>query len=379
MKKVLSIAFILQLMLSISACKNQANEEGAVEKKPENGILIEVSKQQFIEQGMRLDTLGRASFSDVISANGVIEVPPNNRATVNAFLGGYVKDIPLLVGDKVRKGQKLLTVENLEFLELQQRYLETGQRMKYLQAEYERQKQLYEEKINSKKVFMKAENEFQEAKIERQALEKKLRMIHIDPNRVSPDNLLSQAPIYSPIEGSVTRVFVNNGSHVSPDDPIMEIVNSDDLHLEIQIFEKDALQLEKGQRIAFRVPEHSDKVFRAEVYLIGKSVGTDRTVKVHAHLREEGETRFIPGMFVQAEIMAGEITGTAISTDGIAKIEEKTFVLKLIDENESTYTFRKIEVEIGEERNGFVSIDLPADLQDSRFLIGFPSSVSGQP
>ena len=379
MKKVLSIAFVLQLLLVVGSCKNHTNEAGAVQDKPENGILIEVYKQQFTEQGMRLDTLGRASFSDVISANGIIEVPPNNRATVNAFLGGYVKDIPLLVGDKVRKGQKLLTVENLEFLELQQRYLETGQRMKYLKAEYERQKQLYEENINSKKIFMKAENEFEEVKIERQALEKKLRMIHIDPNRVSPDNLLSQAPIYSPIEGSVTRVLVNNGTHVSPDDPILEIVNSDDLHLEIQIFEKDALQLEKGQRIAFRVPEHSDKVFRAEVYLIGKSVGTDRTVKVHAHLREDRETKFIPGMFVQAEIMAGETAGTAIATDGIAKIEGKTFVLELIDENESAYMFRKIEVEAGEERNGFVSIDLPTAVQDSRFLIGFSSSVSGQP
>ena len=77
--------------------------------------------------------------------------------------------------------------------------------------------------------------------------------------------------------------------------------------------------------------------------------------------------------------MAGETARTALASDGIAELKGKNFVLELIDENESAYTFRKIEVEIGEERNGFVSLDLPTAVQDSRFLIGFSSSDSGKP
>ena len=71
----------------------------------------------------------------------------------------------------------------------------------------------------------------------------------------------------------------------------MEIVNATHLHLEIQIFEKDAIRIVKGQKILFRVPEYSDKTYSAEVHLIGKSIDQDRTVQVHAHLDEENQER----------------------------------------------------------------------------------------
>ena len=198
MKKIISLTLAFQLLISMGSCKNESSESADGEILPDSGILVKVPKEEFASLGMRLDTIGLASFPETITTNGVIEVPPNNRATINAFLGGYVKDISLLVGDRVRKGQKLLTLENLEFLELQQEYLEAGQRLTYLEAEYERQKELYEENINSKKVFMKAENEYEKIRIERQALGKKLRMIQIDPDRVSSDNLVSTTAIYLP-------------------------------------------------------------------------------------------------------------------------------------------------------------------------------------
>ena len=376
MKKIISLTLAFQLLISMGSCKNESPESADGEILPDSGILVKVPKEEFASLGMRLDTIGLASFPETITTNGVIEVPPNNRATINAFLGGYVKDISLLVGDRVRKGQKLLTLENLEFLELQQEYLEAGQRLTYLEAEYERQKELYEENINSKKVFMKAENEYEKIRIERQALGKKLRMIQIDPDRVSSDNLVSTTAIYSPIEGSVTKVMVNTGTHVTPDEPIMEIVNSDHLHLEIQIFEKDALAIEKGQKISFRVPEYSDQEFSAEVSLIGRSIDQDRTVKVHAHLTDHKKSKFIPGMFIQADITTEEKVKPALPSASFVNFEGKDCVLELVDENPSTYTFRKIEVNKGAEQGGFIEVDLPASDEKKQYLTGFSSPGS---
>jgi cobalt-zinc-cadmium efflux system membrane fusion protein len=374
MKNLVSIALSIHLLIILGACRNSASDEGEADNKSDNGILFKVSKENFSDRGMRLDTIRLHAFPGVISANGVLEVPPNNRATINAFLGGYVTDVPLLIGDRVNRGQRLITLENLEFLELQQQYLETGERLKYLEAEYQRQKQLYEENINSQKVFLKAENEYEKIKIQRQALRKKLMMIHIDPDKIGSDNLVSRASIYAPIAGSVTEVFVNSGSYVNPQDPIMEVVNSDHMHLEIQIFEKDALKIEKGQRISFRVPEYSDKVFSAVVYLIGRSVDQNRTVKVHAHLEDEKKEKFIPGMFVQADIMAEKTLKPALPAEGFSKFDGKHHVLELIDENEDEFTFRKIEVTLGEAQNGFVEVDLPRASKNSKYLIGLKDS-----
>ena len=371
MKKTFSHIAIVLFTFLLASCKGEVKESADSEDRSDNSILAHISKEEFRALGMRLDTVSMASFPAVINANGVIEVPPNNRATISSYLGGYIKDFPLLIGDPVSKGQKLLTIENLDFLELQQQYLETGQRLKYLEAEYRRQKELYDEKINSQKVFMQAENEYQRARILHQGLAKKLRMIHIDPGAVSSDNLRSTTFIYAPISGSVTRVFVNSGTHVTPDEPIMEIVNSDHLHLEIQVFEKDALRIEKDQEITFRVPEHSNREFKAEVHLIGRSVEQDRTVKVHAHLDESSNDKFIPGMFVQAEILAEESLKPALPVEAFTNIGGKTFLLELVSEDESSYTFRKIETEIEEERKGFARVDLKDSSKMKKYLVGF--------
>lgn len=371
MKKTISYLAILLLTCFAASCKGEAKDPEETVERPENSIILTVSKEQFRDSGMRLDSISMASFPTVISANGVIEVPPNNRATISSYMGGYIKDFPLLIGDRVSRGQKLLTIENLEFLELQQQYLETGQRLKYLEAEYMRQKELYEEKINSQKVFMQAENEYERARILFQGLGKKLRMIHIDPETVSSENLRSTTFIYAPISGSVTQVFVNSGTHVTPEEAIMEIVNSDHLHLEIQVFEKDALRIDKDQEIRFRVPEYSKQEFTARVHLIGRSVDQDRTVKVHAHLEEDSGARFIPGMFVQAEILAEETLEPALPVRAFTEFGNGTFLLELVGEDETSFTFRKIEAAPEEEREGYARVDLQITPEKKKYLVGF--------
>jgi len=376
MKTVFSFILTFLLLVTSSSCKTDASDPASSLNMPENGILLKIPTTEFSSSDMRLDSIKLVSFPSVINANGLLDVPPNNRTTINAFMGGYVKDFPLLIGDKVRAGQKLLTLENLEFLELQQHYLEAGQRMKYLEAEYKRQKQLYEENINSQKVFMQAENEYERIKILRQGLRKKMLMIQIDPDALTSENMRSTAGIYSPIAGSVTKVFVNSGTHVTPDDAIMEIVNSDQMHLEIQIFEKDALKIEKGQKIMFMVPEYSEKVFSAEVHLIGRSVDADRTIKIHADLEQDQKEKFIPGMFVQAEILAEAELRPALPAEAFADIDGKTYLFQLTDQDDANYTFRKIEVKRGVERNGFIEVDLSQRLQNMQYLVPSDSRLS---
>jgi cobalt-zinc-cadmium efflux system membrane fusion protein len=363
------LIFLLAISLQMTSCKEKNPDTDSSIEITENTILLKISKQEFVEADMKFDSVSMAPFPSVISAIGTIEVPPNGRATVNAFMGGYVKDFPLLVGDQVQKGQRLLTLENLEFLQLQQDYLETRQKMSYLKSEYERQEQLYEEKINSQKVFLKAQNDYENIKIKHQGLRQKLIAIQINPDQLNAENMKSTARIQSPISGSISRVFVNTGSYVDPSDPIMEIVNASHLHLEIQIFEKDAIRIEKGQEIRFRVPEYSNNTYQAEVHLIGKSIDEDRTVQVHAHLDETQKEKFIPGMFIQAEILAEESLKPALAVEALTEIEGRFYILELVDEDEADYVFRKTEVSKGRSRKGLTEVDLSSSDLGKRYLV----------
>ena len=185
------------LMLLTSGCGNgEKNTTDEMQSKKGQVIL---SKQQFENSGMLLGTLKTQSFPEVVKVNGLIDVPPENRAIINATLGGYIKETSWLVGDLVKKGQVLVVIENPEFVKMQQEYLEAKEQLNYLKSEYERQRTLFEEKISSQKSFLKTESEFKMTTAKFNGLKKQLEMLNISPELVEQGKLSATANIYSPI------------------------------------------------------------------------------------------------------------------------------------------------------------------------------------
>src|SRR5690606_35259238 len=186
---------------------------------------------------------------------------------------------PLLIGNIVKKGEVLVSLENPEFIQMQQEYLEAVEQLAYLKSEYDRQKTLLAERITSQKNFLKAESDYKRNLAIYNGLRKKLRMLNISPENAEKGILTPEATIYAPISGYVTAVNVSIGQYVSPSEIIMEIVNTDHIHVELSVFEKDILNIKKNQEIRFRIPEVSKEYYEAEVYLVGTSIDPkNRTV-----------------------------------------------------------------------------------------------------
>ena len=280
--------YILLITFAFVACgKQEKQTQVETENKVEDN-QITVSNTQFETEKMELGTLTEAQFSETIKATGFIDVPPQNKSIVSTFMEGYVKRTPLLVGDKVNKGQLVITLENTEYVELQQQYMEVAEQLEYLKSEFTRQKTLFDEKITSEKNFLRAESTYKSALAHYNGLRQKLKMMNINPASVEQGKIASTISLFAPISGYVTKVNVSNGTFVSPADEIIEIVNTDHIHLELSVFEKDILKIKKGQSIQFKIPEASDQTFKADVYLVGTSVDeTNRTIKVHGHIDDD--------------------------------------------------------------------------------------------
>ena len=280
-------------------------------------------------------------------------------------MGGFVKTTSLLIGDQVKKGQLVVTLENQEFVQMQQDYLEIFNQLDFLKAEFERNQTLFEEKIASQKNFLQAKSNYETAKARYKGLREQLQMLNISPNRVEQGNITSQAVIYAPISGSVTKMNVAKGSYVSPATEIMEIVDNDHVHLELSVFEKDILKVKKGQRIQFKIPEASEDTFEAEVHLVGTSIdNTNRSIKVHGHLAHEEEANFLPGMFVDAKIMTDTIKTLSLPEEAVIESEGTYYVLKLVDKENGGYTFEQIPVKQGNTYDGYTEI-IATDLNET--------------
>ena len=362
---------IFSLLFVFLSCGEKKDEttESQIENTTVHDSRIQVTQAQFDQSKMSLGTLEEKSFPNVVSVNGMIDVPPENRAVVNATMGGYIKTTPLLIGDKVKKGQVLVTVENPKFVTLQQNYMEVNEQLTYLKAEYDRQVTMKSENITSQKSYLKAESDYKTAVAKHRGLEAQLRMLNISPSRVRAGHIVSVVPVFAPISGSVTKVNVTKGTYVSPATSIMEIIDNDHIHLELSVFEKDIMAIEKGQKIDFKIPEASAEVYKAEVHLVGTAIEPNRTIHVHGHLENETGNRFFVGMFVEAQIITDTISAKALPNESIIEVDGVSFALVLDKKVGEIYYFNQVKVEVKDSYKGYSIIENNKDFElDRAFL-----------
>ncbi|PQV49409.1 cobalt-zinc-cadmium efflux system membrane fusion protein [Jejuia pallidilutea] len=352
--KQINFIITVSLFIAVFGCKNPESESNiSADTITDNRISI--SKTQFKQNNMAMGSIEEKAFPITITVNGMIDVPPENKAIVNAITGGYIKTIPLLVGNKVKKGQLLVTIENPEFVKLQQEYMEVKEQLNYLKTEYERQNTMFKENIISQKVFIKAESTYKATNARYNGLKKQLSMLNINTSRVEQGHITSIVNIYAPVSGSITKVNVSKGAYVSPSTPILEIIDNSHIHLELSVFEKDIMRVKKGQNITFSIPEASNKIYNAKVYLVGTSIEDNRTIKVHAHPTDDSQ-KFLTGMFVNAEIISEESIAKALPETSFAENEEDTYALILDEETKDNYYFKQIKIAIGKTYNGYTEI-----------------------
>ena len=361
--------YILLFSLVLVACGNSEKTTELVPETETHNDDITITKAQFEGEKMAFGTLAEYDFNETVKVNGMIDVPPKNKSSISTFTGGYITKTPLLVGDRVKKGQLLVTLENPEFVELQQNYLEVSEQLNYLKSEFNRQKTLFDEKITSEKNYLKAESAYKSNLAHYNGLRKKLQMLNLNPSSVEQGRIASTINLYAPISGHVTKVNVSNGTYVSPSDVIMEIVDIDHIHLELLVFEKDIMQIKKDQKIEFTIPEASDKTFEAEVHLVGTTIDEQtRRVKVHGHVDNDKEN-FIVGMFVDADIIIESKKGFGLPKEALIEVDNEFFVLILDEENTDEFRFETFKLELGKQTEAYVEILNSEALKDKQIVI----------
>jgi membrane fusion protein, heavy metal efflux system len=303
------------------------------------------------------------SLSGTLKVNGVVSVAPQNLATVCMPMGGFVKSTTFTPGGSVRKGQTLAVLENQEFIDIQQNYLETKNKLEYAEAEYKRHNELYKDDVYSQKNLQQVTTEYRNLKAQLRALEQKLSLVGINPLRLTEDNLSRSVALVSPISGYVKTVNVSIGKSVSASDVLFEIVNTDKLFLELTLFEKDADKVSNGQKIHFYINNESEQ-HEALVYQTGKSINDDKTYKVYANVVGRCKN-MLPGMYVNAVVETKNHETTTLPSESVVSFDDKNYIFvsekNKVENGKNMTEYRMVEVQKGVSENGFTEIILPED------------------
>lgn len=374
-QKILSSLVILTaatIWLSSCSSKGSAETAPAEKTKTEEADMVDLSEEQFKTVNIQYGAIEEKNLSSVIRASGEIEAPPQQLVTVSSPYGGVVKNIPLLEGKFVTQGQVIAVLENPEFIQLQQDYLDYKSQLSYLKEELDRQQELAKENVNAKKTLQKASSEYNSMVARVEGLRSKLQLININPNKIGAGSISSRTNIYATTSGYVTKVKANIGKYVNANEAIAEIADTRELHVELTVFEKDVPKIKAGQKIRFVLNNETKERF-AEVSLVGREISTDRTVRVHCRLLKE-DRELLPGLFLKGIIETGVATTTALPDKAIVQSAGKSYIFIASEETkeetkpadgkkeeaaEKHIPFKRIEVTTGVSENGYTEVILP--------------------
>lgn len=356
------VSFVLIMnVLSAIGCGSPAPSE------PENApnaaeTSVQLTPEQLQNAQLEMGPAQRRTMHTTLRVGGVVDVPPRSLVSISAPLGGYLQYTRLLPGTPVRKGEVLATLEDPQYIQLQQDYLTTTARLEYAGAELQRQQALQDGQASSAKALQQAQAEYRALKIQQKALAEKLRLIGLDPAQLSEDNLSRSVRVVSPIDGFVSAVHANIGRYVTPTDVLFELVNPKDIHLNLKVFEKDVPLLRVGQPIRAYAPDRPQRVHTGEIILISRNVGPDRAVEVHCHF-DRYDPAVLPGMHLRAEVGVDVHEAVAVPEAAIVRWENRHFVF--IERAPGVFDMQ--EVETGAAADGFVQVSpMRADLDLTR-------------
>jgi len=368
-----SFLFLFILAFSILSCNRGKNtvEVKDVEVLPDD--IVELRDDQAKLAKIETGTIELRSLNGTLKVSGLVTVAPQNIATVCMPMGGFVKSISLIPGSSVSKGQIMAMLENQEFVDIQQNYLEARNKLEYAEAEFKRHSELYKEDVYSQKNLQQVTSDYKTLKAQVRALEQKLALIGINSVNLTVDNISRSIAVTSPISGFVKAINTNIGKFVAPTDILFEIVNSDKLLIELTLFEKDADKVATGQKIRFFINNETEQ-HEAVIYQTGHSINTDRTYKVYASVNGICKN-IIPGMYVNALIEANGLQVTALPSEAIVSFDDKDYIFvfdKNKEEGGKPFTeYRMIEVHKGITDGGFTEISLPEgfDVKTAKVVI----------
>lgn len=329
------IFLLSSFLLILNSCGEKKTEEEHEEEKSETEVALTTA--QFETVGIEMGSIEMKNLNTIIKANGYTTVPPQNRADVSTLIGGVVKDIFVLEGTYVAKGKTLATLQNLQVAEMQEDYNAAVANIEYLQLEYNRQKTLSEEDVNPRKVFQEVKAKLATERARAQAAKNKLQALNVSLSGNS-----SIIPIIAPISGYVGKIGITKGAFADTGITLFEVIDNKQMHLDLNVFEKDMSKISIGQEVDFVLTNQSNKVIKGKIFGINKSFSNEsKSVAVHAKINENDTKDLISGMYVAANINITNQTVQALPKDAIVRNGDKYYIYMQEEHTEETPKAKK--------------------------------------
>src|SRR5690606_20875420 len=210
---------------------------------------IEMSAETLARAGIEIKTGGAAIIRPKIQLPGIVTFNRLNIVPVVPRATGIAIEVPRDVGEKVEKGEILAVFQSQLLADLRSQYLAAEKRLGLARVNYQREKQLWEEKITAKQEYLTTQQLLSEAEIALDLAAARLRAIGEEPEKVKLLKNLTHYEIRSPVAGLITTRAIARGQVFREDDPIFTVVDTSTMYADLNVYPKDLGTVKLGQRV----------------------------------------------------------------------------------------------------------------------------------
>ena len=352
------------LVVTLFSCNNKkSGDEAGV--SAEDSALVVISNRQFEAMQMEFGALRETQFSESVKVNGHVISSVKGQAQVTSRISGTIRNISRELGDFIPAGGVLCTIESNDFIVLQQDFATVSNQFNEARNTYERLQSLYRDSISSRKDFIAAESSYKSLSAQYNGMKQRLSLLNVNPAQIENGNFYPTLEVRSPIGGFITQINCMIGEYVTPEKMLMTIVNTNQLYLQLDVYEKDIAQLAVGQNVQFYNPNNPSEKFTAKLTKIGKAIDPEKKTILCTAQIDPTSVNFVNNMYIEADVSVKEYTAKGLPEDALETSPDGTYRIYLLEKKSGENIYlNPVSVTTGLKSSDLVEIKTPLTTQE---------------
>ncbi|GAB4418203.1 MAG: efflux RND transporter periplasmic adaptor subunit [Bacteroidia bacterium] len=270
----------LGAVLLLAACEPETREEALVAFSLSDTMLarcaFEPARQEEVKNELRL-------FGKIVADN-------NKTAQVYPVVGGVVTSIRIELGDYVRQGQVLATIQSSEVAQFRKEKLDAVNAVAIAEKNLQVAQDLFAGRLNSEKDVAIAEKELENARTELARIDDIYKIYSLQDGSVYQ--------VVAPISGFVIAKRINQNEQIRSDitDPLFAIADINEVWALANVNESDIAQVKVGYEATVQTLAFADQVYTGRIDKIFNAIDTEtRAMKARIRI-PNGDLRLKPEM-----------------------------------------------------------------------------------
>jgi membrane fusion protein, heavy metal efflux system len=307
--------------------------------------LLVLRPAAIAEIGLTTIAAARGGLTDTLRLSAHVVADQDKEARVGTLVPGRVQRVLVKAGDRVAKGDILMTIEGLDVGGIMAGYLKAKAALEYAKAAFDRQKKLFEENVASQRSLLEAQAEHEKALAEFRAEDRRIHSVGLSHDMIAKDNGEEHAPgtlpVFAPIDGIVGERHVVVGQFVDASVTAFVIVNTQTVWVDAQAYEKDLALIAHGMGVTFVADGRPQTPYPGRITFVGMLMDPQtRTVTVRGDFHNPG-LLLKPQMFGTLRIpLPGKTDVLIVPQESVIKDGQKEYVF--VRRSDTTFERRSV-------------------------------------